>query len=250
MISTKNQTGNHARNNERNQMNFAEFQKQFKAEAYDRYRVRMSFEKLSGGTPAAPDLIASWINSTNKERSAEERKALVDATIAELPELSGEKEEKSWVRFKRDDDGAYIEGRCLKAALKESANVVKTLVKVRGKNGEEEGAKALKSKVAECVFVEETKIPILNSDGKRVTGEIPSEDRPVHVMTRQGPRTSLKRSEVIHGARIEFSVLLAKTGAVSENALFSAIAYLEHLGVGADRSQGSGRSVEINVEKI
>jgi len=231
-------------------MNFAEFKKDFDQRAFVTYRVRMTLDKLTGGVPADPKMIDGWIASTNKALSDEQRKALVDATQAELPALSEDVEARAWVRFKQDEIGAYYEGRCAKAALKEAANIIKNLVKTRGKNGEESGTKALKSKVAECVFVVEDKIYILDASGEIVKGELPTEERPVHVMTMQGPRTSIKRADVIHGAHLEFTVKLAKTGAVSEEALFSALAYLQELGFGSDRSQGSGRTVEMDVVKL
>jgi len=230
-------------------MDFKAFKRNFDKTLYDDYRVTLHLIDIAGGTPAHPDMIKGWIDATNKEKSEAERQALKDATAEELPELATEKEEKSWVRFKRDDKGIYVEGRCIKAALKEAANIVKNAVKTTDKKGNEVGSKALKSKFAECVFVAEDRIHVLTEEGDPVT-EAQSEERPVHVMTAQGPRTSLKRSEVLYDVKIIFTVQLAKTGAVSEKALFSALAYLDKLGIGADRSQGRGRSRDIEVEKV
>lgn len=230
-------------------MDFKTFKKNFDKKLYDDYKVTLHLIDVAGGTPAHPNMIKGWIDATNKEKSDEERQALKDATAEELPELATKKEDKSWVRFKSDANGIFIEGRCLKSALKEAANIVKNAVKVSGKDGKETGTKALKSKFAECVFVAEEKVYVKNGDGKNVK-EAQSEERPVHVMTAQGPRTSLKRTEVLRDVSISFTVQLAKTGAVSEKALFSALAYLDHLGIGADRSQGRGKSREIEVEKV
>lgn len=230
-------------------MDFAEFRKQFTADLYDRYLVTMDLVDIAGGTPADPAMIQGWINAGNKSKTDEQRTALAEATLEELPEIADEKAAKAWCRFKRDETGPYIEGRCLKAALKESANVIKSLVKVRGKNGEDAAAKALKSKFAECVFVEEQRVYLCGQDGKPLAGDLDTEERPVHAMTPMGPRTSLKRTDVAKNVKIQFSVLLAKTGAVSEKALFSALTYLERGGIGADRSQGRGVCSAIAVEK-
>jgi len=231
-------------------MDFQEFKKSFTGNLYDRYAVTMDLNDIVGGVPADPKMIAGWINATNSEKSDEARKALVDATKEELPPLAEDKEARSWCRFKRDETGPYLEGRCVKAALKEGANVIKSLVKVRGKDGTEAGAKALKSKVAECVFVDESKVYLLDGEGKPLAGELKTEERPVHAMTAQGPRTSLKRVDVAYGVQIKFTVLLAKTGAVSETALYSILTYLERGGLGTDRSQGRGTGRVVSVEKI
>jgi len=231
-------------------MNFQEFRKTFHRKLFDSYRVTIDLVDIAGGTPADPKMLEGWINATNKEKSAEDRAALVEATADELPVIAGEQEAKSWVRFKRDDRGPYIEGRCIKAALKECANIVKSAVKSRGKNGEEAGTKNLKSKMAECVFVAEEKIYITDKGGNPISGDVPTEERPAHVMTAQGPRTSIKRTDVLRDVRIQFTARLAKTGAVSEAALFAALSYLEINGIGADRSQGRGRASAIDVVQM
>lgn len=231
-------------------MDFQAFKKQFDAQIYQDYKVTLHLIDIAGGTPADPKMIDGWIAATNKEKTDEERKKLVEATKEELPEIAEGKQTQAWVRLKQDETGAYIEGRCLKAALKEAANIIKSRVKVPGKNGEEKAATALKSKVAETVFVMDEKIYLRNGDGKPITGDPPTEERPVHVMTRQGPRTSIKVTDVLRDVHIEFTVRVAQTGAVTERALFSAIAYLENLGIGGDRSQGRGRAKHMNVVKI
>jgi len=230
-------------------MDFQKFRETFTDELYDRYSVRIRLNDIAGGIPADPRMIDGWIKASNKDATDEQRKAIAEATKEELPALADEKEARSWCRFKRDETGPYIEGRCVKAALKEGANVIKSLVKVRGKNGEEAGAKALKSKFAECVFVDEAKVYLLK-DGKPIVGELETEERPVHAMTAQGPRTSLKRVDVAYGVNIAFTVMLAKTGAVSETALFSALTYLERGGLGSDRSQGRGTCRVVEVVKL
>lgn len=223
---------------------FEEFKKQFYANVFDEYAVHLDLRSIAGGTPADPALIQAWVNAKCADKTEEERKRIVDATIRELPAIAEEEAKASWCRFKQDATGAYIEGRQIKAALKEAANVVKAVVGARKKGDtEERGTTALKSKVAECVFVIEEKVYLKGPDGKPFKGELPVVEKPIHVMTRQGPRTSLKRNDVLENVSVDFTVRLARTGAVTQEALWSAIAYMESLGLGADRSQGFGQSI-------
>lgn len=217
----------------------------FQWSPFDEYHVRMVIPELVGGVPKHKDLLKGWINATNKEKSDEDRQKLIEASITELPDLSSEKEDKSWVGFKQDDKGLYIEGRQVKAMLKESANIVKKEVPVP-KNIEKsgKGIAALKSKVADHVFVVEDKIYL-----GREKPDL-QEERPIHVMTAQGPRTSVKRSDIVKDVTIDFTVRRFCDTAVPEVSLFAILDYCRNLGLGADRSQGKGKVAEIFIEKM
>jgi len=227
---------------------FEEFRKAFNARVFDTYKVEMTLRDIAGGTPADPQLIRAWVEAKCKDKTAEEREKIVSTTLEALPEVAEQEAKSQWCRFKRDEKGVYIEGRQLKAGLKEAANIVKKIV--GDKDADKPGITALKSKVAECVFVSDEKVYLLRNGSDYITDDVPSEERPVHVMTRMGPRTALKRSDVLRDITIKFQVRLAQTGAVSEEALFSALAYLEHLGIGADRSQGRGVATSIKCERL
>jgi CRISPR/Cas system CSM-associated protein Csm4 (group 5 of RAMP superfamily) len=175
---------------------------------------------------------------------------LVDATKAELPDLSDEKAAKSWVGFKSDEGGLYIEGRIVKALLKESANIIKKIVPSRKdkKNPKGVGITNFKSKVADHVFVVEKKI-YLTKDGENVKKADELAERPIHVMTAQGPRNSIKRTDLVHGAEVEFTVRRVDDIAVPEKAFYAVLSYGRHVGLGADRSQGMGTFEVVSVEK-
>jgi hypothetical protein len=229
-------------------MDFHEFCKTWSP--FDEYRVKVKLSTIAGGTPKHGDLLKGWIDATNKELSAEERAKLVDATKAELPDISEAKEAKSWVGFKSDGDGLYIEGRQVKAMLKESANIIKKIAPTRKdkKSPNGVGITAFKSKVADHVFVVETKIH-LTKGGEPVKEKDEHEERPIHVMTAQGPRNSIKRTDLVHDAEIEFTVRRLNDAAVPEKALYAVLAYGQHIGLGADRSQGMGTFRVTSVEK-
>lgn len=236
-------------------MNFSEFKAQFAEQLFDEYRVKLFLKDVAGGIPMHKDLIKGWIDATNKNKSDEERAKLVDATLETLPEVSEEKEAKSWVGFKRNRDGhLYIEGRCVKAMLREAANIIKDLVpnggRQTGKNkGKSTGITALKSKVADRVFVVENRV-FFTRNGDRLTAPDELVERPVHVMTPQGPRSSLKRTDVLRDVEVEFTVRRLADTAVPEPSLYACLVYAQQLGLGADRSQGHGVMKDVECEKI
>lgn len=228
------------------------------------YEVTLNLKTIAGGVPKHKDLIEGWINATNKEKSDEERQKLVNATLADLPDVSEEKEAKSWVGFKQDGGGLFIEGRQVKAMLKESANIIKAVIprkrkpdkKKKGKDGQEtvetdnaRGITNLKSKVAEKVFVVQDKIYLSKEGGKSVMKADELEERPIHVMTPQGPRSSIKRTDLVHDAEISFTVRLFDDGTIPEISLFAILSYAQHSGLGADRSQGMGTFKVNKVER-
>lgn len=236
-------------------MSFADFKAQFQGTLFDEYQVNMALKDVAGGIPMHPELIAGWINATNAEKSEEERKKIIDATLETLPEVSEEKEAKSWVGFKRDKDGfLYIEGRCVKAMLKEAGNILKELVpnggNQRGKNkGKEKGITALKSKIADHVFVVENRI-YFTRNGDRIKEPDELEERPIHVLTPIGPRSSLKRTDILKDVDVEFHLRRLADDAVPEKALYACLVYAQQLGLGADRSQGRGVSKNIGCEMV
>jgi len=234
-------------------MNFKEFKQQFQDELYEEYRVKLRLHDIAGGTPMSPDLIKGWIDATCKDKSDEERAKLVEASLEALPDISEEKAARSWVGFKRNENGEFfIDGRCIKAMLKEGGNILKEIIpnggKQRGKNkGKDKGITALKSKVADRVFVVEHQV-YFTRNGERVK-EAQLEERPVHAMTPQGPRSSLKRTDILRDVDVEFTVRRLATDDVPEEALYAILVYAQQLGLGADRSQGRGTMEDIDVEK-
>lgn len=251
---------------------FREFRKQFEEKLFDEYKVTLDLVDIAGGIPANPEMIKKWIDVRNAELNEAERQRLADATKEELPEIADEIESRSWTRFKYDEAGPYIEGRIVKSALKENGNILKnilTSVKKRKVTKKKDGDKpqesdkteieaefekvkgypALKKKISECVFIVEDKIH-LQRNGVNVSSDVPVEERPVHAFTPQGHINALKRTDVLRDVTINFTVRLAKTGAVTEEALFASLAYIVHNALGTDRSQGRGRGKDIDVVRI
>jgi hypothetical protein len=129
------------------------------------------------------------------------------------------------VIFFRDADGRPVyESRNFKAALKESANILKGPQLLDVKN--------FRAKLAERVFVGPLLIPIQQP--------VQLAERPISVMTMQGPRTSIKRYEFALEVRLSFEIKVLADNVVKEEHLRFMVEYLQDGGIGADRSQGSG----------
>jgi hypothetical protein len=203
--------------------------------------------RIVGGIPTDPALIEGWIASNMKEVAKEEREKLKEATIKELPAAVQEKAEGMWTTFKVDKDQVpYFEARCIKASLKEGANVLRELLIADEKKGKKEGDPAksrftgLKAKLAERLFVEDTPIYFVR-DGKKVTKVDGNEERAIHVMTAQGPRTALKRYDFVNApCELKFQARFLKDKVIDLELLKVLLEYGSYNGLGADRSQNNG----------
>ena len=227
---------------------FAEFKKDDWA-PFVRYQVCLHLSNIVGGTPKNSQLIDAWIGAKNKELSAQEREKLANATKEELGELSNNAAENNCTGFRRNSDGLFIEGRQIKAMLKESANIIKNIVpggrKPKGQGGgEAPGITNLKSKVAERLFVLEDQISL----GKKKPDAI--EEKPIHVMTAMGPRDSIKRCEVVNDVVIAFTLQRHRGSEVPEKTMLAILDYAQTMGLGADRSQGRGQFKVLGVERL
>jgi hypothetical protein len=209
-------------------------------DAFDTYTVDIRINHIVGGKPASEDMIEKWVSATCKQKTAEERQSIIDAHAEDLADITDEKASKQMVIFGRDDSGLYIEGRQVKAMLKEAGNIIKSIAPGEG------GVKNLKSKVADQVFVSEEKIPLGRDEPDRVV------ERAIHVMTAQGPRTSIKRSEICDDVELQFTVRRRKGAdkmAVPEKVMLAILDYAQTVGLGADRSQGFGQFKVLSVTK-
>lgn len=224
---------------------FSEFKRTNDWKPFDRYHVKLHITDLVGGVPKNAELIDGWIKATCKEANDEQRAAIVQATKETLTEAAEEMVDKQSIGFKSDERGLFIEGRHVKAMLKECGNIIKDLVEGFGKKGDsQKGISNFKSKVAEQLFVEEERIYL----GKQKPDEI--EERPIHVMTAQGPRNSLKRVEIVRDVDVGFTLCRRKGNIVPEKAMLAILDYAQTNGLGADRSQGRGKFRVVSVEKI
>lgn len=218
----------------------------FRAKAYPhRYAVTIHVTTLCGGTPTDPKVAESWLRSkvtapddiireqvakvmTERGVSSEEAAAEVDAN----KHLNG---------FKRFPTGElYVEGRILKAALKEAANIrwsdgrwtidAKGEAKVVRKAATERTpGKATRNWMAEHLFVEEDTIGLGVFE--------PSGINQRFVQTWRG--SGISYEEYVNAAVLSFTVA---TDALFSDEIWQQLwLTAEQMGVGATRSQGFGR---------
>ena len=220
------------------------------------YRATLRFRHLIvGGIPSDRSVIEGWIRSRMDlgdaaiselvEQTAEQRGALTpDEAIAAVmasdlaPSVNG---------FKRNTAGELcIEGRIVKAALKEWANSAypgtdwpgkKTVDAVKGLR------KGLMRYLAEAVVVNENLI------GLGVTEPTCIEERIKHVMTPQGPRSSINRVEVVEQPTITFTVRV-RDDFLPVEAWARIWTVGEGIGLGSDRGRSDGQFELMGWEKV
>lgn len=148
--------------------------------------------------------------------------------VAAKVDPSGEEElQFGWATFPRDETGLYYEGRCIRGHIKDCANQIKDAVKPV--------ITALKAKVSNKVYVLDDVI-YLGSD--KVAG---TEQRFIQVMTRQGPRSTIKYIDYLEKPTLSFTIKLLEDGVINEDILRSIFEYGAVHGLGQERSQGWGR---------
>ncbi len=186
-------------------------------ELWHHWTLDLDVDRLTGGIPANPKLLDAWLAANDAPAEARAEQARTQA------QLQDQEVEEHTSAFARDEQGhPCYESRCFKAALKEAANILKEQIGVRN----------ARSKLAEQVFVSPKLVP--------VGVPVRVDERVIHVMTRMGPRDSLKRFEYAEGVHLHFEVKTLIGGTFGQEELSTLIEYLKDGGIGADRSQGSG----------
>jgi hypothetical protein len=201
-----------------------------------RFRWEARVTDLHGGTPRDPDVVRSWLKAKAGWTDEQQIDAEVGRIFALDPAAADEQVAEQAATaladrhingFRRDERGLYLEGRCLKAAIKEGAAVARAAGKIGARWGET--GKGVHGFVAEHVCVTEDRLHL----GR----EQPDDIQTRFVTSRYG--TGITVEEVV------FDVKLAAT--IRTDHKFSerdwAMIWLsaEEQGLGASRSQGFGR---------
>jgi hypothetical protein len=224
------------------------------SDLFTRYRISIRMaNKIMGGTPKDPKVIEGWIRTRMGLDQGDQLRLMVvktmreighdigdDPTPAQLDEaIKATVGDKSTNGFKRDERGLYIEGRQIKAALKENTAIL--FPYVTDKWGATK--KAPKAYLAERVFCEEDTIPLGRQEPDGVDCFIG------HVTGPQGPRSTLTYVEYCERPELAFTVWSLEDSVKREDweAIFE---LMEQNGIGALRSQGHGRFALTNVEVL
>jgi hypothetical protein len=187
---------------------------------------------IAGGTPSDPKVAEGWLKTKLADKDDLIREA-VATTMAErgitADEAAAEVDMLKHLNgFKRDDQGLYIEGRQLKAALKEAASVAVASGKLNAR-GWGKTNKGLLSYLAEHVMVVEDRLHLGVTEATGIT------QRFVH--TWRG--TGIQYEEYVEDAKVDFTVIADHDFTDEQWAMIWLTG--EQQGIGASRSQGFGR---------
>jgi hypothetical protein len=209
-------------------------------------------ERLVGGIPIIPegadraDAYEKWARGQGVEPDPEFEQSLPDA-LAEDPDMpvavAVDDVAGLETGFKRDENGLFIEARQVKAMLREAAQRLGHIKRHKGMRQIIQHDLYVRSPVD---ATQKLYLDRMVPDGK--------ETRPISVITRQGPRTALKRFEYVLQPEIAFRVRVLAGGIGEEvfgksikersnqreEILLSMLELGQELGLGADRSQGEG----------
>lgn len=222
-------------------------------DSYTRYRAELQVtDKLIGGIPKDPDTIAKWLRARLEidDRAVIE---LTEQTAREMETKDGERpgtdelveavarQFEGGNGFKTIDGGLVYEGRCMKAALKEAANVAYPGTRWPGKP---EGIKkGLMRYLAERVFVEDQHI------GLDVAAPSGTEQRIKHIMTPEGPRSAINVVDYVDKPHLAFTVAVLDD--FLSAAMWSRIwQCAEEIGIGADRARSDGKFELLTWQRI
>lgn len=218
----------------------------YKAKAYPfNYVAELLVPVINGGTPTDPNVAEGWLKGVlGADKDDLIREAVAEVMVERGIGTEEAAEEVSKRRhlngFKRGEHGLYIEGRQIKAAIKEAANIrwpngrwsVDKNGKVRLliKSGDERtSGKATRSWIAEHVSVQDSTVYLGVDEPSGVN------QRFVHTFRGSG----IQYEEYVSDAKLTFTV--ATDVELTEE--MWALIWLtgQEQGIGASRSQGYGR---------
>lgn len=229
-----------------------------------KYRGRIHTETLAGGVPTNPRVAEGWIRSKLQTTDQQIREMVSEAMVERgINPESGELDReqvieqvaalKSLNGFKRTRQGQlYLEGRQLKAALKEAVGIAVSVGKVEQKNW---GVtrKWLSKFLPEHVFVLEDKLLLEKPDGSPFTFDDLKPDSSIggvnqrFVQTKMGAR-AIQYEEFVLGAEFDFTVASDYEFTDKDWAMLWLTGEMQ--GVGAARSAGFGRYVVMDWKRL
>lgn len=205
--------------------------------AKEMYPYRFSGEllvgRIAGGTPTDPKVAEGWL----KTKLGIDKDDLIREMVAEVMVERGVQADeateivsanKHLNGFKRDESGLYIEGRQLKAALKEACSIAVAAGKLTGR-GWGKTNKGLLSYFAEHVFIVEEQLHLGVTEASGIS------QRFVHTFRGSG----IQYEEYVDDAKIPFTAMTDHDFSAKEWAAIWTAG--EQNGIGASRSQGFGR---------
>lgn len=219
------------------------------------YEVDLQVDRIHGGMPLDPRVVEKWIISKveGKDRQAQAiRETMVALGYSPEDWLDPDKKEEIVAAaaadfgtngFKRDEDTGelYIEGRHIKAMLKEAANIRYPFVKGGAKLPGVQ-SKSTKNWLAEHVFVPNQRIGL----GVKEPDYVDVRFTTTGFM--QGGQRVITREEVVENVTISFTILTDANWSFEDWGSLFLTGELQ--GLGASRSVGFGTFIVVRFEKI
>jgi CRISPR/Cas system CSM-associated protein Csm4 (group 5 of RAMP superfamily) len=235
------------------EMTFEELMEKHEVQIFTKYKIKAeAANKLLGGWPKDPAtelamLEARFKKGLVKEETVEKaRLAVAEASSDDHEEETEKAKLKAWTGFKSDDNGIYIESRQIKAGFRE---VSKTLEFTRGWSNLQVFQHALFAKG----LVDADKIYFYGEDDKRIVEPHGHEQMIAHVMTMQGPRSTIKFHDYVNpGTKFSFEVWISdpQKNRFDEKYLANCLMLAQDNGFGCSRSQGHGRIKVLTIELL
>lgn len=203
-----------------------------------RFDGTLTVGHIAGGIPSDPNKAEGWLrtklNTTDDLLASQVIETMVERNLDEAAAIEHVAKLKTLNGFKRHDThGLYIEGRQLKAAVKEAGMVAVGAGNLKPK-GWGTTNKWTKAFLAEHVFVENERLYLHRADGAAVHEPDQIVQRFVHVRGVSG----IQYEEVVDDAWIDFTV--STDWEFTEEQWAAIWLSGERQGIGASRSQGFG----------
>ena len=203
------------------------------------YRVVLDVEgPFAASLPKDPDAIRSMLEHRMPTRNPEDAIPIDELTEQVAAAVATDDQPDEDIlpgasTFPSDDKGLYYEGRCVRGHLKDCALQIAGFF-----DGPKERAGVIKNfraKFVNRVYCITDKIYV---GATEVAG---TQERFIQVMTRQGPRSSIKYIDWVESPTLEFTIKLLNDDVITEEHLKAVFEYGGTHGMGGERSQGWGR---------
>ncbi len=201
------------------------------------YQVELHFTSpFAASTPKNMKDIMAMLEARQPDKKPENATPIPELAEIVAGEVEASEEiERGYATFKFDDQGLYYEARCVRAHMKDGANILQKLLDI----------KALKSKFANRCYVEPEKIYL----GRKVVDG--SETRIIHAMTMKGPRSSFKTIDYLLDADLKFQLKVMDDGVITEDILKAIFEYGGIHGMGQERGSGDfGKYTLVKLEAV
>ena len=175
----------------------------------------------------------------------------VDAVATDMAERRNqglEEPPEGWLPgyagFLRDKEGIHYEGRCIRGHLKDAAFSIREMDGINLKN--------FRAKFVQHIYIQRNPNDaiFMYRDGDRILEPDGVQQRFIQVMTRQGPRSSIKYVDYVINPTMYFTVKLLDDGVIKPEHLTMALEFGSVHGMGAERSQGWGTYDILSIEEV